>query len=136
VTWIPVPGRRWLAILAVASLLFLWSTTAALLADAALLAAGLVDWIRTRPPSANREAPRRLSLRALADVRIELRNLARRPIDVVVTDDLSAGLERIGGWWDARRGSRRPMLGLPGVGAAVSGDAPPRQRRDRCPRHR
>jgi uncharacterized protein (DUF58 family) len=66
-----------------------------------------------------------LSLRALADVRIELRNLARRPIDVVVTDDLSAGLERIGGWWDASRGSRRPMLGLPGVGAAVSGDAPP-----------
>lgn len=121
-SWIPVPGRRLLGLLAAASLLFLWSTPAALVADAVLLAAALVDWARARPPSATREAPRRLSLKGEADVHIELRNLRRRPVDAVVTDDLSPGLERVGAWAPGRVPRRAP-LGLAGDATAPLADA-------------
>jgi uncharacterized protein (DUF58 family) len=109
---VPLPGRRLLVLVAAASLLFLWSSTAAFLADGVLLLAAVVDWFRAAAPSAVREAPRRVSLKAEADVRLELRNLARRIVDVVVTDDLPSGLERVGGWRKAGPSAHRPMLGL------------------------
>lgn len=128
---IPIPSRRLLALLAAASPLFLWSTPAALAVDVGLLAAALIDWLRARPPSATREAPRRLSLKGEADVHIELRNLRRRPVDVVVTDDLSPGLERVTGWTANSHVPRRALLGLGGeTSAGPAGEGPDAGRRD------
>lgn len=114
---VPIPGLRLLGLLAAASLLFLWSTAAALVADAVILSLGIVDWVRASVPTGSREAPRRLALQSTGDVRVELRNLAQRPIDVLVSDDLPPGLERATPWRTSSRAATRPMLGMDPDGA-------------------
>lgn len=116
---VPVPSRRFLAAVALVAPVFLARAPVALALDAALLAAFLLDWYRARAPSVSRETPKRLSLRGAADVRYEIRNLQLRATDILLTDDLSPGLERAGPWREASKTPNRPLLGL------ESGRAPP-----------
>lgn len=113
---LPIPSRRLLGLLAVAAALFLLSTPIALAADAALLILAFVDWRRTMPPGLHRETPPRLPLMGEASARVELRNIARRRMHVLITDDLSEGLERVGGWRevDLAASTRRAVLGVAG----------------------
>lgn len=91
----PMPSGRLLIVLALLSPLFLVSAGVALLADVAALGIALWDWSRTERPTLSREGPVRLSLGAVAPVRIRFDAPFAQPTTLALTDDLSKGLERI-----------------------------------------
>jgi uncharacterized protein (DUF58 family) len=94
-----LPSRRFLALLAAASALFLLSSGAALAVDALLLLAFAADALWAPGPAvltAERRAPRRISLGAAGQVEIALENRGTRTARVRVTDDLPDILARDG----------------------------------------
>jgi uncharacterized protein (DUF58 family) len=94
-----LPSRRFFALFAAASLLFLLGPLPALAADALLLAALLVDALLVPPRGqllVTRRAPRRMSLGGSAEVTILIRNLSQRPVRLALTDDVPPALVREG----------------------------------------
>ncbi|MYA33255.1 MAG: DUF58 domain-containing protein [Gemmatimonadales bacterium] len=92
-----VPGRRTWWLLGLTSFVFLFSAAGALAADAVILLLTWIDGRRTRPPSASRTAPRIAALGEVTEIEIELRNPAKRPLSVLLTDDLDHSLRRLPG---------------------------------------
>lgn len=91
----PLPSRRLLALLAAASLLFLWSAGVALLLDLALLAAALLDASRATTLDVSRGLPTQLSLGERGTARLTLLAAAGRTARARVTDDLPPGVTRL-----------------------------------------
>lgn len=94
-----LPSRRLLLLTAAAAALFLLSTTAALVADVLLLAAALSDALLLPPRDqvrATRAAPPRLALGAEAVALVTITNRSPHRLHLRLTDDLPAGLERVG----------------------------------------
>ncbi|MEW5929215.1 MAG: DUF58 domain-containing protein [Gemmatimonadota bacterium] len=95
----PLPTRRFLALLAAASLLFLLDARVALAADAVLLLLAAADALgvpRGGRLRVERRAPDRIALGGTAEVRLRVVNATERAVRVRVTDDLPALLEREG----------------------------------------
>ncbi len=95
----PLPTRRFLALLAAASLLFLLDARLALAADAVLLLAAVADALlapRGGGLRVERRAPDRIALGGAAEVRLRVVNATGRAVRLRVTDDLPALLEREG----------------------------------------
>lgn len=93
----PLPSVRLLALLALAALLWPLLGAWTLCADAALLAAALLDWLLTgggRRVQVERRAPAQLALGASASVIIAVRNPSRHAVRIRLTDDLPAGIVR------------------------------------------
>lgn len=109
-----LPSRRFLALLAGASLLFLLHPALALLADGLLVVAFALDAFYVPRPAhlrVTRRTPRRISLGARAEIHWLLDNRAGRRVRVQVTDDLPVIVRREGDdvhdlWLDARRETR------------------------------
>lgn len=93
-----LPSWRFLAILALASLLFLASTPAALVVDAVLLLVFALDaaWAPVAALDVERRAPHRISLGATARETLRLENRGRFTARVRVIDDLPEILAREG----------------------------------------
>jgi len=92
-----LPSRRFVAVLASLSPLFLVSAAAALAADALLLALLAADAMLT-PVAAlrvGRRSPRKVTLGGEAEVTLTVENPSPRPVRVLVTDDLPAILSRV-----------------------------------------
>ena len=92
-----IPSGRTLTLVGVSSLLFLVSTPLALVADAVILLLALVDARRTRPPTAQREAPRISAMAAVSDILLTVANPGTNRIIAKVTDDLDPCLRRLPG---------------------------------------
>lgn len=111
-----IPTRRWIGLLAAASLLFLLSPAVALGVDLVLLVLLLVDAASTprgEQLRVTRRAAARVALGAQAEVEIRLDNRTPRRVRVRVTDDLPPILQRVGPdvadlWLAARREERVP----------------------------
>ncbi|HUP18808.1 MAG TPA: DUF58 domain-containing protein [Gemmatimonadota bacterium] len=97
---VPIPSRRLLALLAAASLLFVWAPTAALILDLALIMAALLDVRRAARLEVERTLPAQLSLGERGTARLTLLAPSARPTRARVTDDLPAGVARLDedGW--------------------------------------
>lgn len=93
---VPLPSRRLLALLVVAAPLLLWSPLVALLLDAALLAAALIDAWRAPAIAVSRELPANLSLGDDGTARLTLLSPRDRPTRVRLTDDLPPDVARLG----------------------------------------
>lgn len=91
-----LPSGRALVLLAAASLLFLVSVPAGLVADAVVLLLVAVDGRRVRPPLVTRVSPRISALATVSDVWLELANQVDRRLVVKITDDLDPCLRRVG----------------------------------------
>jgi uncharacterized protein (DUF58 family) len=92
-----LPTRRLLLLFAGASVLFLWSSLAAVVADLAIVVAVLLDTRLTGDVQVRRETPARMARGATASIGLELRNPTTDELGVEWTDDLPPGLERLGG---------------------------------------
>lgn len=96
---IPLPTRRFLALVAGAAALHLAGLLPALVVDALLLGAFLLDLALTPRPGellVERSLPARVPLGATLEATLTLRNLSDRPLRVQLTDDLLPPLARIG----------------------------------------
>ncbi len=94
-----LPGRRFLALFAGASLLFLVEPIAALTADVILLVLLLADSLRAASPhevQVTRSVPDRIPLGEEAEVRLHVRNGSARPLHLQIVDDVLPPLTRIG----------------------------------------
>ena len=112
-----VPSARGLALLAGASLLFLVSVPAALLADAAILWLIWLDASRVRPPRASRTPPRISALATVSEVKVRVDNPAARAALALVTDDLDACLRRLPDGADEDEWERGKRVELPAGGS-------------------
>jgi uncharacterized protein (DUF58 family) len=94
-----LPTRRFIALLAGASVLFLVGTLPALLVDGVLLAGLLFDALRV-PRRDRLELERsvddRIPLGSTSDIVHTIRNLSRRPLELRLTDDVMPPLARSG----------------------------------------
>lgn len=96
-----LPSRRLLALLAAASLLYLWVPAAALILDLGLLAAALLDARRAAHLGVTRTLPAQLSLGERGTASLALRAAPGIAVRVRVTDDVPAEVVRLdGGEWD------------------------------------
>ena len=96
-----LPSRRLLALLAAASLLFLWLPAVALVLDLGLLAAALLDARRAAQLGVTRTLPTQLSLGEHGTASLTLRGSPGAAVRVRVTDDLPAEVVRLDeGEWD------------------------------------
>jgi uncharacterized protein (DUF58 family) len=96
---VPLPTRRFLALLAAASLLFLLGAAPALAVDALLLGALLLDASLVpgrRELEVGRSAPARVPLGGEAEVVLSLRNRSARGAEVLVVQDVFPPLARAG----------------------------------------
>ena len=99
-TFTLIPSGRTLTVLGLTSLLFLLSTSAALVLDGVVVLLAFIDGRRTRAPTATREVPRISALAAVTDVTLTVVNPDRRTVKARVTDDLDPCLRRVPGSGD------------------------------------
>ena len=90
-----VPSRRALVLLGAATPLFLLSAPIGLMVDAVILLLMLVDGSKIRAPLVTRSPPRISALATVSDVQVTLTNREKRPVVVMVTDDLDPCLRRV-----------------------------------------
>jgi uncharacterized protein (DUF58 family) len=124
---VPLPTRRFLALLAAASLLFLVDARVALAVDAVLLLAAAADALgapRGARLRVERRAPERIALGGTAEVRLRMTNATDRAVRARLTDDLPALLEREGDEvWELVVPARREADVTYRVAARERGDA-------------
>lgn len=89
-----IPSRRTIGLLAAASAVFFVSVPAGLAVDLVVLALAWLDGRRAGLPRVVRRAPRAVLLGEAARVVVEASNPGRRPIKLLLTDDLDPALER------------------------------------------
>lgn len=109
-------------LLASASALFLWSVAVAVAADLLILAMAWLDGRRAALPRVVRRVPRAVLLGDQARVVVEVSNPGRRPVRILLTDDLDPRLERRDDRSEADRPEHRGDKGYLGDNESADGD--------------